>query len=108
MDAFLHCLEGSKRSTKDNLIEDLTVPEEPHNAEDFTLPPPPKKFSKLQYVSSIIGELTQLSEKLTNDVPNESEYEIFGRSVAAQLMTIKIKCDKRARKNTIGVNLLQT
>ncbi|KAK4886800.1 hypothetical protein RN001_003071 [Aquatica leii] len=68
-------------------IEDLTVPEDLHNPEDFTSPPPPKKFSKLQRVSPIVGELTKLSEKLT-DVPNESEYEIFGRSVAAQLITL--------------------
>ncbi|KAK4881508.1 hypothetical protein RN001_004827, partial [Aquatica leii] len=70
-----------------HMIEDLTVPEDPHNPEDFTSPPPPKKFSKLQRVCFIVGELTKLSEKLTN-VPNESEYEIFGRSVAAQLITL--------------------
>ncbi|KAK4881401.1 hypothetical protein RN001_004720 [Aquatica leii] len=87
IDTFLHCLEESKTTTQDNLIEDLTVPEDPHNPEDFTSLTPPKKFSKLQRVFSIVGELTKLSEKLT-DIPNESEYEIFGRSVAAQLMTL--------------------
>ncbi|KAK4886412.1 hypothetical protein RN001_002683 [Aquatica leii] len=92
MDTFLHCLEESKRTTQDNLIEDLTVPEDLHNPEDFTSPPPPKKFSKLQRVSSIVGELTKLSEKLT-DVPNESEYEIFGRSAAAQFLQSTLKCN---------------
>ncbi|KAF5276507.1 hypothetical protein FQA39_LY06576 [Lamprigera yunnana] len=86
MGAFLHCSEESNKTIQDNLIEDLTVPEEPHNAEDFTSPPPPKKLSKV-HVSSIVGELTKLSEQLTK-VPNESEYVIFGCSVPAQLMTL--------------------
>lgn len=53
--------------------------------------PVPKKIratSKLRQVTAVVNDLKQISESMTIEPAKEDQYAIFGRSVAAQLMTL--------------------
>lgn len=45
-------------------------------------------MSKLRQVTAVVNDLKKISETVTQEPANENQYTVFGRSVAAQLMTL--------------------
>lgn len=56
--------------------------------EDYEDPTPAKRHPKEQHFMEAVKELKRISDRVIKELPTETEYNIFGRSVAAQLLTL--------------------
>ncbi|XP_074029364.1 uncharacterized protein [Leptinotarsa decemlineata] len=109
MDAFLRNIEDNKRPTQDNfnMQREEAVDEQQQQDEEAIMTarqeksqeppqeksqePPQKKIratAKLRQVTAVVNDLKKITETITHEPANEHEYIAFGRSVAAQLMTL--------------------
>ncbi|XP_050302532.1 uncharacterized protein LOC126740511 [Anthonomus grandis grandis] len=101
MDTFLRNVEDNKRPTQDNfnIQREEEVNEQKRENEEEIMAArnetsqevsqkKSRTTSKLRQVTAVVNDLKKISETMTHEPANEHEYIAFGRSVAAQLMTL--------------------